>query len=98
MPAHGITEHIFEIRYGSERFCLTEPIALDVRSEAGHVLASFAPLEIEGYGDTDDEAMESFSDQFGSTWHSVAPAPDADLTDDAREIKDRMLKLVQRVE
>ena len=96
--AANATCNIVQIRYGTELFQLREPINLDARSERGHCILAYPALDIEGYGDDELAALESFADQFGSTWHSIALAADADLTRDAREIKKRMLKLVERVE
>jgi hypothetical protein len=96
--AADATGNIVQIRYGSELFQLREPIDLEARSERGHSVLAYPALDIEGYGADELEALESFADQFGSTWHSIALATDAELTRDAREIKKRMLKLVDRVE
>ncbi|MBZ5624108.1 MAG: hypothetical protein LAQ69_36225 [Acidobacteriia bacterium] len=96
--AADATENVVQIRYGAELFRLREPIDLQVRSGRGRYVVAYPPLEIEGYGDDDREALDSFADQFGSTWHSIALEDDARLTRDARVIKKRMLKLVARVE
>lgn len=64
--------NIVQIRYGTEIFRLREPIDLLVDSGRGRYTVAYAPLEIEGYGDDAMEALDSFDDQFGSTWHSIA--------------------------
>jgi hypothetical protein len=92
------TDNIVQIRYGKELFHLRRPVDLDVRFKRGRSLVSYPSLEIVGYGADELEALESFADQFGSTWHSVALAADIELTRDARQIKKRMLSLVDRVE
>jgi len=97
LGANG-TDSIVQIRYGTELFHLRQPVDLEIRSERGHSLAAYPALDIVGYGDDELTALESFADQFGSTWHSIALAADAELTRDARQIKKRMLNLVDRVE
>src|SRR5271157_2378594 len=91
--AANVTRQVVQIRYGTETFHLKQPIDLEVRSDHGHSIVAYPALEIEGYGDNDQEALESFADQFGSTWHAVALASDLELTRDARQLKKRMLKL-----
>jgi hypothetical protein len=97
LTANG-TEKVVWIRYGAEVFRLREPIDLQVKSRRGRFTVAYAPLEIEGYGDDEMEALDSFADQFGSTWHSIALEAEGRLTRDALAIKKRMLKLVARVE
>jgi len=97
LAANG-TDNIVQIRYGAELFHLRQPVDLEVKSERGHSLVAYPALDIVGYGDDELEALESFADQFGGTWHAIALAEDADLTRDARQIKKRMLNLVDRVE
>jgi hypothetical protein len=97
LAANG-TNNIVQIRYGVELFHLRQPVDLEIRSKRGHSLVAYPALDIVGYGDDELAALESFADQFGSTWHSIALAADAELTRDARQIKKRMLNLVDRVE
>ena len=92
------TDNIVQVRYGAELFHLRRPVDLEIGSEEGHSLVVYPALDIVGYGDDELAALESFADQFGSTWHSIALAADAELTGDARQIKQRMLNLVDRVE
>jgi hypothetical protein len=96
--AANLTRQVVQIRYGREVFQLTQPIDLDVRSDRGHSLVAYPALEIVGYGDDELQALESFADQFGSTWHAIALAADIELTRDARQLKKRMLKLVDSVQ
>jgi hypothetical protein len=96
--AANATENVVQIRYGAEVFRLREPIDLEVRSGRGRFTVAYAPLELEGYGDDEKQALDSFAEQFGSTWHSVALEGDGGLTRDALAIKKRMLKLVASAE
>jgi hypothetical protein len=96
LTANG-TDNILLIRYGPEIFRLREPIDLRVKSGRGRITVTYTPLEIEGYGDDEMEALDSFADQFGSTWHAISLEADGRLTRHALAIKKRMLKLVARV-
>ncbi len=96
--AYNSTENVVRIQSGDTLFQLREPIDLDVRQEREHWLVGYESIGVEGYGDTLDEALESFADQFRGTWFAIVKEDDSRLTRDAQALKRAMLKLISAVE
>ena len=83
--------------HGDVAFGLRAPINLDVRDESPYCLIEYEPLGLKGRGRDQEEALESFADQFRAMWEWIAPADDAKLTQDARRLKGKMRSLVRSV-
>jgi hypothetical protein len=92
------TENVIQMAAGDVVFHLREPIDLEVAKDQGYILVAFPPIGIRGYGKTEDEALESFVDQFRSAWSMIAQESDSRLTPEARLLKRAMLHLVRSVD
>ncbi len=56
------------------------------------------PLGILAYGSTQEDARDAFTTEFASAWGQIGQEDDSNLTRDARNLKKRLLSLVDRVE
>src|ERR1035437_7838023 len=81
--------------HGNTVFGLRAPIDLDVREEGTYCLVEYEPLGLQGRGRDQEEALESFADQFWGMWEWIASADDPKLTQDARRLKRKMRSLVR---
>ena len=95
--AANATERVGRILHGHTVFSLRTPIDLDVRDDGPYCIVEYEPLGICGRGRDQEEALESFADQFRGMWDWIASADDARLTQDARRLKRKMLRLVKSV-
>ena len=95
--AANATHRVVRIIHGNTVFCLRVPIDLDVRDESPYRLVEYEPLGLQGRGRDEDEALESFADQFWGMWEWIASADDSKLTQDARRLKRKMRSLVRSV-
>jgi hypothetical protein len=96
--AENVTEAVQQINCGARRFHLREPIDLTVRQHGPHIFVGYSPLEIEGYGQDANAALESFADVFSTTWDAYAAEEDTRLSRDARQLKRQLRRLVAGVE
>ena len=85
------------IIHGNTVFSLCAPIDLEVRDEGSYCVVGYEPLGLQGRGRNQEEALESFADQFSGTWDWIASADDPELTQDARRLKRKMRSLVRSV-
>jgi hypothetical protein len=95
--AANATQRVVRIFHGHMAFSLRAPIDLEVRDEGPYCLVEYEPLGIQGRGRDQEEALESFADQFRGMWEWIASADDPKLTQDARRLKRKMLSLVKWV-
>ena len=85
------------VEWGQIALRLARPIDVTIEQlEPELFLASFAPLNILANGRTRDEAVDEFQHEFVVIWHEIALCPDADLAEDAIELKKRIMELVTR--
>jgi hypothetical protein len=96
--AENVTQAVQQINSGARRFRLREPIDLTARKRGPYCFVGYAPLEIEGYGHDENEALESFADVFSTTWDAYAAEEDSRLSRDARQLKRQLRRLVAEVE
>src|ERR1035441_8204560 len=96
--AANATERVVRIIHGSTVFGLRAPIDLDVRDDGPYCLVEYEPLGIQGRGRDQEEALESFADQFRGMWEWIASADDPKLTQDARRLKRKMLSFGRLIE
>src|ERR1039457_2997233 len=96
-PAAKGTQRGVPIIHGNTVFGLRAPIGLDVRDEGPYCLVEYEPLGRQGRGLDQEEALESFADQFWGMWEWIASADDPKLTQDARRLKRKMRSLVRSV-
>lgn len=78
------------------RFELSRPLRCFVASEKGRTVLTGSSPAIVAWGDTFNQALKGFGDEFSFLWFEYAAAPDADLTADARRLKEAMLKSVKQ--
>jgi hypothetical protein len=95
--AANVTEAVNQIIWEGRRFHLRTPIDLKVRHREPYCFIGYEAVGIEGYGRNEREALESFADQFSATWDWIARARDSQLDADTRQLKRRMLSLVELV-
>ena len=69
-----------------------------VRISGGKIVTRYKAVGIEGYGRSEQEALESFADVFSATWDWIATARDSELGGEARELKRELRALVAAVE
>jgi len=96
--AANVTKHVTQIIWAGRRFHLRRPIDLAVRRKGPYYFVGYRALEIEGYGLSEQEALESFSDVFSATWDWVATARDSELGGEARDLKKKLRELVAEVD
>src|SRR5664279_117383 len=91
------TQRVVRIIHDNTVFGLRAPIDLDVCEESTYCLVEYEPLGLQGRGRDQEEALESFADQFWGMWEWIASADDPKLTQDARQLKRKMRSLVRSV-
>lgn len=96
--AANATEHVVAIVYKDAVFHLRKPITLDVHQESGFWVHEYEPLGISAYGETEEESLHAFAEEFSSCWHWIAEEGDRKLAADAKRLKQKLLDLVARVE
>ncbi|MFN7996946.1 MAG: hypothetical protein U0Q18_25250 [Bryobacteraceae bacterium] len=94
----NVTEGVVRILRPDRTFVLREPIDLKVKDDAGHVVVSYRPLDLEGWGDDLVGALESFADQFAGMWDWIAQDSDRNLDAPARQLKRVLKSMVESVE
>ena len=95
--AANVTENVAQILWQGRVFHLSKPIDLTIEREGAYYVIGYQPLGITGYGHSEREALESFADDFSFTWDTYGMARDGDLTQDARDLKQNLRRLVARV-
>ncbi|MCX5645909.1 MAG: hypothetical protein NTZ17_14710 [Phycisphaerae bacterium] len=77
------------------RFRLTKPICIQESYEQGIWSRRFDLLGILAYGQSKEEAMEAFCEEFACCWEQIACEQDDNLTVDAQDLKRRLRDLVK---
>jgi hypothetical protein len=95
--AANATERVVRIIHGNTVFALRVPIDLDMHEQDQYCVVEYEPLGLCGRGRNQEQALESFADQFWGMWDWIASADDLKLTPDARRLKRRMRSLVSSV-
>lgn len=83
---------------GRSTFHLRSPIQIEVAEEDGLWHCESASLGIIAAGSSQEDALRSFSEDFGVLWEEIAQAPDTDLTDDAIRLKYVLRNVVESVD
>ena len=86
-----------QLQDGTNVFHLRAPIQVDVAEEDGTWHYESTSLGIVAAGSSQEDALGSFTEDFGVLWEEIAQAPDTDLTDDAIRLK-YALRNMQRIE
>ncbi len=79
-------------------FYLAHPIACVIDKQDDLLLCEDAHLGIIAYGENREEVMQEFAREFEVIWDVIAQEEDAQLTEDARLLKSRLIELVRKVE
>jgi hypothetical protein len=74
------------------------PIACVIEKQNDLLFCENAQLGIIAYGDTREEVIREFSNEFSALWDIIAEEKDSRLTKDARLLKRRLIELVRKVE
>jgi hypothetical protein len=86
-----------EVRTSGKVFRLNTPIRVSVAVEGGYYQCESRPLGILSFGQTHQEAIRSFCEDFSMLWDVIAQSSDSSLMPDAIEVKRRLLVLVNSV-
>jgi hypothetical protein len=87
-----------KLQDGGNIFHLRTPIQIEVAEEDGMWHCESASLGIVAAGSSQQDALRSFTEDFGVLWDEIAQAPDADLTDDAIRLKYALRNIVESVD
>lgn len=96
--AENVTSQVLVIQHGKHRFRLRKPIEIEVSRKEGmywHELPDFGILAAEK---DEMESLAAFALEFSSCWFNIALEDDSALTRDARQLKKKLLNLVETVE
>jgi len=81
----------------SRVFRLKHPILVEVEKHKDTFVAEYKPLNIIAYGQNMCEFTREFGNEFSLLWDAIACAEDKYLTDGAKELKRRMIDIVEAV-
>jgi hypothetical protein len=88
---------LLEVQHHDRIFRLNTPIYLTRYAENGYIFLESKVLSIIAYGRSEQEAVESFREDFSALWDTIAQCPDGSLTPQAKQIKDKMIEQVNAV-
>lgn len=87
-----------KINAQGKSFHFAYPIACVIEKQDDLLFCEDDHLDIIAYGDTREEVMREFSNEFAVLWDIIAEGEDSLLTEDARLLKRRLTRLVRKVE
>jgi len=87
-----------KINTQGKSFHLAHPIACVIEKQDDLLFCEDVHLGIIAYGDTREEVISEFSDEFATLWDVIVGEEDSLLTEDARLLKRRLTELVRKVE
>ena len=92
--------HLFwrRVSYGDRVFRLRRAIEIKVGFHEGLWVHEFEPLCLLAYAPTRSESLDALRQNFVAAWDEIAQEDDTNLTDDARDLKRRLLDVVERVD
>ena len=96
--AENVTGHVLVIQHGKYRFRLRKPIDIEVSRRAGMYWHELPELGIVAAEKDEMESLAAFALEFSSCWFNIALEDDSALTKDARQLKKKLLNLVESVE
>ena len=79
-------------------FHLAHPIACVIEKQYDLLFSEDANLGIIAYGETREDVIREFSEEFAVLWDVIAQEEDNLLTQDALSLKRKLIKLVRKVE
>jgi hypothetical protein len=86
------------VSYGDRVFRLRRAIEIKVDFHEGLWVHEFEPLFLLAYAPTRSESLDALRQHFAAAWDEIALEDDAHLTADARDLKQRLLDVVERVD
>lgn len=89
------SEKLPEVSIHGRTFSFREPLEVAVSLEHGIWNYSAENLSLLAYGDSPEEARQSFFEDFEMMWDSIGQSPDEVLTYGAQRVKQELLKLVK---
>jgi len=84
--------------HGNRRFNLKERISVEVDFREGLWVHEYEPLGMHGFGTSRAESLMAFRTDFAACWDEIACEADKNLTPDARDLKEKLRKIVDKVE
>jgi len=87
-----------KVIHGNRRFVLRQQIQIRVNYDDGLWVHEYEPLGIISYASSRSESLEAFREDFAACWDLIAQEDDENLTTDAKEFKEKLLSLVDKVE
>ena len=87
-----------KIRAKGKLFHLAHPIACVIEKQDDLLFSEDANLGIIAYGDSREEVIREFSEEFAVLWDVIVQEEDSLLTQDALALKGKLMKLVRKVE
>jgi hypothetical protein len=86
-----------EVRFGGTVFELKQMIQVALYQEDSVWYCENEELAILAFGDTAEQAVHSFCEDFSVLWEEIAVAPDDSLTSDAQKVKQNLRSVVKSV-
>jgi hypothetical protein len=96
--AVNVTENVAKVSGREKFFHLRRPIDLDAHEERGRFVISYAPLNIDVYGNGRQEAIAAFAEAFEDAWNWLNESSDGQLSGDAKRLRRSFKDLVQAVD
>jgi hypothetical protein len=94
-------EHVWRSRMLKAKgrvFHLSHPVACVIEKQENLFFSEDDFLGIVAHGDSREEVIRGFSDEFATIWDGIAQEEDHNLTHDAQLLKKKLLELVRKVE
>lgn len=96
--AENVTSGVQVIQHGEHRFRMRRPVEIRVSRKVGMYWHELPDLGILAAEKDEMESLAAFALEFSSCWFSIALEDDRALTKDARQLKKKLLNLVETVE
>jgi hypothetical protein len=94
-------EHVWRSRLLKAKgriFHLSHPVACVIEKQENLFFSDDDFLGIVAHGDSREDVIREFSDEFAAIWDGIAQKEDHRLTQDAQLLKKKLLELVRKVE
>jgi hypothetical protein len=94
-------EHVWrssKLKAKGRTFHLSHPVACVIEKQENLFFSEDDFLGIVAHGDSREEVIREFSDEFAAIWDGIAREDDHRLTRDAQLLKKKLLELVRKVE
>jgi hypothetical protein len=93
-----VAYHILpSVSYGAREFHFRIPIAVKATDDRGVWTFECSTLGIYAYGESEADARHAFDMELASSWDTLANESDDNLTIDARELKRKLRRCVERI-